>query len=637
MAEKTQSLKGFLKGLISVTNRFSTPKGANIQLSNLLLNERGALQTCDGSAIISQLPGGNVGSIIALSVYVDPNPANLPKVVGLVPSPAAPSNHVDLWNFSTNPATLLISLIVRDPNWNHCQMFNFAGQMVITLGPDSPAMFYTEPGGLPTITQISTTNLWQPNHPYRVGDMVQGNTITHGIFAFQVVKAGSDFADVQGGVSGAVEPTWPFPVSNFPQPGVVDNTVLWKLYGPSANNNVVGLSGNLALAVTPLGSAHGISHEGFLWFFGTSTTESGNGCDGPMSLRQSHLNSATEWPGIYAAFVGKDDGQVATGVGSFTIAEAGIAPQGGLVLFKEFSTYNVTGSFQETSFAITPVKTDLGCVAPRSIQFVPGFGLMRLTHMGVALYDGVQDQLVSEDIRSYIFGGFGTTGINWSQVQNARSTINSNPPMFLMAIPIGNNTWPTRILCYDLILKVWTVVDLPFQISSLFQARIPTTLGQNSNFQAPVTYMGGANDGIVRRWQAGDTPIWDTGKIVDWSLTTPEIGSSTVGRLFFKQCTVRLHAPQASPITFQPIYGNLASTSQTQIPKLIGPVSQGPSQGSTDTVATYEGDLDLAARFVQAVTGQTERIVLSGVGRVTIESIELDVVEKPSIPLGQPV
>lgn len=628
MAAKEQSLKGFFKGLISVTNRFSTPKGANIIMSNLLLNERGALQTCDGSAIVSQLPGGLTVPIVCIATYVNPNNLNA-KVVALVENA---SDQYALYDLSTNPATVLVANIPRDPDWDHPQLFNFAGYLVITCGPASNAQIYTEVAGTPgTIQPMTSINTWLPTHPYKVGDMIDaGNG-----FCFQVIKAGTNFVPVQGGVSGGSPPSWPTPTTNpnTPQPFVVDNTVLWQLYGQAP----------LAASSVPPGSAHGISHEGFMWMFGTFLNNTGTGLDGPMSLRQSHLNTVLEWPDIYSAFVGKDDGQVATGVGSFTIAEAGIAPQGGLVLFKTFSTYNVTDSFEGTSFAITPVKTDLGCIAPRSVQFVPGFGLMRLTHMGVALYDGVQDRLVSEDIRSYFFGGFGVTGINWAKAQNARATIVSNPPMYILAIPTGSNTWCNRILCYDLIVGSgqqgggWTVVDLPFTISSLFQARIPTALGSDHPFQIPVTYMGGATDGVVRRWQAGDTPIWDNGTIVSWSVTTPEIGSSTVGRLFFKEATIRLHAPQATNITFTPTYGSVTATPQTRLATPIGPVSQGPSGGSPDTVGTYEGDLDLTVRYVQGVTGQTERVTVSGSGRVTIESIELNIVEKPTMPLGQPV
>ena len=623
MAIKTQSLRGFLRGLISVTNRFSTPKGANILMSNLLMNERGALQTCDGSVVTSVLPGGITQPILALAYYVDPNfiAANN-KLVGLVVQTATT---VQLYNFSTNPATLLISNIAIDSGWMHPQMFNFAGQLVITLGYGTEPQLYTEPGGIPTITTLSTTNLWKANHRYQIGDIIDA---LNG-HSFQVVSIGGVTTPAQGGISGGTVPMWPVPGGN-PNPYAFDNTIVWQLLGPNS----------LAADLLPTGGAHGISHEGAMWLFGTWTSENANAADGPMSLRQSHLNSPDEWPAIYAAFIGKDDGQRATGIGSFTIAEAGIAPQGGLVLFKDYSTYNLTANFANSSFAINPVKTDLGCVAPRSVQFVPAMGLARLSHLGVAIYDGVQDQLISEEIRPYILGGFGVTGMNTAQADNARSALVSNPPMYTLAIPTGTNTWCSRILAYDLIQKSWSVVDLPFQISSFTQIRVPTDFSSGGQAAFPITYMGGAADGKVRRWQAGDASNWDTGAAVAWSVTTPEVGNDTTGRIYFRRTTIRLHAPSAPTIKFTPIYGNDNGPVQSRVGQEIGPVSSGPNQGGNQgqqTEATYEGDNDYIIRFTQGVTGQTQRITLSGTGRVTLESIEMDLVPKPSLPLGQPV
>lgn len=622
---KTQSLRGFLKGVINVTNRFSTPKGAFIQMSNLLMNERGALQTCDGTVVTSVLPSSHTYPILALALFVDPGFAYT-KLVGLA---QVSSTSLNLYNFSTNPATLLISGITCDSGWLHPQMFNFAGNLVITLGFGTPAILYTEPGATPTTTALTATTVWQASTYYTVGTQI----IASNGYAFEVVTPSTDFSPLQGGVSGSTQPTWPSPTTSNANPIVFDNQIVWRLSGVAS----------LASTILPPGCAHGISHEGALWFFGTWPSENSDGADGPMSLRQSQLNSTSGWVGIYAAFIGKDDGQRATGIGSFTIAEAGIAPQGGLVLFKDYSTYNVTAQFASTSFAIQPVKTDLGCVAPRSVQFVPGYGLFRMTHMGIAMYNGVQDQLVSEDIRPYILGGFGVTGIDWANVANCRSALTANPPMYVCAIPSGaynTTTWCNRLLCYDLIQKAWSVVDLPFSISSIQQIRVPTGFGSNS--VQTITYLGGSADGKLRRWQFGDPSLWDnpgSTNPIAWSLTTPEIGTDATGRLACQRTTVRLHAPSATPITFAPTYGSSTGRTQTQTPSFTGPVSFGPNSGANQgeqAVGTYEGDNDYIARFEQEVVTQTERVRISGTNRVTLEAIELEITPKKTMPLGQP-
>lgn len=622
MPNKKESLRGFIKGVINVSNRFNLPKGAFIAMSNLLMNERGALQTCDGTVTTSILPSSKTDPILTLSYYVDPGfDATKNKIIGLTQKS---STLLSLYNFSTNPATLLLDNIGVDNGWVHPQLFNFAGAVVLTSGFAQVAALYTEPAGIPTLTAISATNAWIANHHYTIGDQI----LASNGFAFEAVTPTQDFSPLQGGVSGGSPPTWPSPSSSNPNPIVFDGTVVWRLSG----------EGQLAGVITPQGCAHGISHEGALWFFGTYPSENSNGADGPMSLRQSHLNSTTEWPGIYAAFIGKDDGQRATGIGSFTIAEAGIAPQGGLVLFKDYSTYNLTANFASTSFAINPVKTDMGCIAPRSVQFVPGMGLVRLTHLGVALYDGRGDQLISEEIRPYILGGFGVTGISTTNAANSRSALVANPPMYVLAIPTGSNTWCSRLLCYDLILKAWNVVDLPFQISSIQQIRIPSTTFAGTPFP-PITYLGGAADGILRRWQAGDASTWDTGASVAWSLTTPEIGGEASGRLYCRRTTLRMHASTAPSVTLQPTYGSVTGPSQTKTAQQINPVSFGPNQGGNQGeqgAATYEGQNDYIDVFQQGVTAQTERLTISGSGRVTLEAIELEVQPKQSVPLGQP-
>jgi len=648
MPIKKESVKGFVKGLIAVANRFSAQKGSNLLMSNLLMNERGALQTCDGTLPVSVLPGGNTNSIITLGTFVDPV-TFISRPVGLVENTAT---KVDLYDFSTNPATLLIASITRDSGWHSCQLFNFAGSMVITLGPGSLAQLYTEPSGTPTLTALTSTNAWQANRIYQVGDIVDaGNGYAYQALNLSTYASAGYIGNVTM-LSGNAPPTWPLPsysntnanVPAFDQvhPTVTDNTIVWRLIGGVLAAGGGGNTNSMASYLLPPGAAHGISHQGFLWFFGTDKTENVNGADGPMSLRQSHLNVPNEWPSMYSAYIGKDDGQPATGIGSFTIAEAGIAPQGGLVLFKEYSTYNVTANFGSgpSVFSIQPVKTDMGCIAPRSVQWVPGYGIMRLTHMGVSLYDGTQDRIVSEDVRPYIFGGFGITGINQQRAHHSRSAIVVNPPLYIIAIPTVGNDWCSRLLCYDLILQAWTVVDLPFQISSLFQVRLSNVV--EGTYSLPTVYMGGSSDGIVRRWQAGDQPLWDgnANAPVNWSLTTPEIGGDATGRLYFRRTTVRLHAPQTPQITLTPIYGSRTGAPNTKTAVPINPISFGPSSGGNQgqqAIGTYEGETDYIVRFTQGVTGQTERVTVAGTGRVTLEAIELDIVPRPAIPLGQPV
>src|SRR5208337_4980401 len=116
---------------------------------------------------------------------------------------------------------------------------------------------------------------------------------------------------------------------------------------------------------------------------------------------------------------------------------------GSLVAFKFRVPYQITGVFGATNFAIQPVSSDMGCLAPRSMQFVPGYGLMRWTHLGVAIFNGVKDELISEPIRPFLFPSNDSqyadiTTVDPSYVAISWSSVTASPPMYVMLAPIGS-------------------------------------------------------------------------------------------------------------------------------------------------------------------------------------------------------
>src|SRR5208282_683751 len=124
---------------------------------------------------------------------------------------------------------------------------------------------------------------------------------------------------------------------------------------------------------------------------------------------------------------------VGTGLATFTIAESGITPTGSLVAFKDYSTYQIIGIFGSESFAIIQAQTDLGCIATDTIQFIPGFGIARLSHLGPAIFNGVRDQLFGEELRPYIFGGEpDIVPVDATQIANCFSAQTTNPPMYVL-------------------------------------------------------------------------------------------------------------------------------------------------------------------------------------------------------------
>jgi len=301
---------------------------------------------------------------------------------------------------------------------------------------------------------------------------------------------------VQSGTTGATEPSWPTGGLSSIGQNVASGSAIFQ---------VAGLLN--AAAPPPPGCAHLIVYAGELWMLDTAPSNTSSGLDGPCSLRASSINNPNSWNPVNQAFLDKDDGTEGMGLAKFTITAQGIPPEGSLVAFKNYQGYQIIGVFGATQFAIQAISSDMGCISPRTLLFVPGFGISRMTHLGIATFNGVQDILVSEQIRPYLFptndsvySDITVIDSNWISVAWGAQT--ANPPMYCLAVPIGNSGGQlTRILCFDLVMKIWGIVDLPFAISTMSQFK---SVSAN-----PVTIIGGFSDGLLSRWQAGDIN-WDT-------------------------------------------------------------------------------------------------------------------------------
>jgi hypothetical protein len=450
-------------------------------------------------------------------------------------------------------------------------------------------------GGTSTTTAIPITNSFAPAFPtWSAATSYSTNSIvTPTVANLHYYKA------IQGGVSGGVQPI--FPTGTGAQ--VNDGAIIWQ---------EVGLT-NLA-APAPPGAGHFTVYAGSLWVFNTSPTNTSTGIDGPCSLRMSDVNNPLSWNPINQAFLDKDDGTEGTGIAAFTITAQGIPPQGSLVAFKNYATYQIVGIFGSPNLAIQRIKSDMGCLAPRSIQFVPGFGLARFTHLGFGVFDGVDDRIISEDIRPFLFGtsDFSETDIVvldslWQSVIWGFQT--ANPPMYCVAIPIGNsNSQLTRIFCYDLVLKAWAApIDLPFPISTAAQFR---TISAN-----PVTILGGFSDGLLSRWQAGDQQ-WDVGGTgartpsnVVWSVKCPEVFAQNIEQeLNCRRVAIKgIATNQVSKIT-------------------VTPVVNGVSKQPQSYTIPAAGDFKLPASFM--LDGERFSAIISGSGQLELSRPVFHISEK---------
>jgi hypothetical protein len=576
------------------------------------------------------------------------------------------------------------------------QIVQFANKAFLALGNGFPAQIFTDPS---TVTAISNTFTsvypdWQTATIYAIGDIIKPSVNNAGGFIFKAT---------QGGTSGGAAPT--FPQTQNQQ--VADNKIIWQ---------------NIGLGSTvpaPRGAAHVVVYAGSLWVLNTNPTTTSDNLDGPSALRMSDLNNPTSWNPLNTAFLDRDDGDQGTGLAAMTIAESGIPPTGSLIAFKNFKTFQINGVFGSSNFSIQRAQTDMGCIAPRSIEFCPGFGIIRLSHLGFSLFDTTRDKVLSDDIRPFLFSDSLLPDINsmdWNFAYFSKAAQTADPPMYVAAIPIallnlpstggatgfslalvvdvasdwiqGNYFWRvyqavgpssfravsnevqfnvfiaqrdvqftppstvpagvtgyrvfcgtssgnytrfqdcsatspttfigfadmpnsgspqvgtgglTRLCCYDLVLKAWAIIDLPFSISVLRQVRAPGT--------EPITIIGGFNDGSVRRIQANDA-TWD-GTPINWSFRPAEIlGSGGTSRVFYERVAIRgLGDP--STIQLVPTYNGTDDVSQAPMNYTFGSNQ-------------FQSMLDLLT------TAMNAHVTVNGSGRVEIDALDYEVEQLPA-------
>lgn len=666
---KVVSQKGFLKGVISSMDRFNVTKGAVQRASNFLLDQRGALTVCNGTGVVATDTSGTVvgNPILEMGLFVDPT--NLANPYPLMAAPQSPNlMGIFQWALGLNPYSTFtnIQTIPNTPNWDMPQMVNFAGVFVIACGNGTPVVKMTT---LPSLGG-SFTNLgggtigggtplvvvppWQPNTFYAIGQRIaepDGNSV---LSTWQVVNVNiSGSSALPGGITSNSSGIGSGGMSGTTEPNFGNDQAAIKGTGQTAHDNqIIWMClkedhGDLAKQFPPLGAQHIIKHANSLWAWNTSpvTTISSGSMDGPSVLRMSDPNNADSWPVGNTTIIGKDDGTQGTGLATFTIAEAGITPSGTLVVFKDYSTYTITGVFQASDFATNQVKTDMGCLAPRSIQFATGFGVIRFSHLGFALFDGINDRLISEEVRNYIYGDKATFGVDFSRLSKARATLTTNPPLYVCSMPTTDGL-TTRIFCYDLVMRAWMIIDymngnyptLPngsqYPVTCMTQFRPPQVSGRNA--QTFIADFGPGNVASIRRFQAGvGDAAWDATNPptpIAWSFRPPEVGEPG-SRAYFRRANVRLTAPGPGQIT-----GNFNIGEESQPPNVRNEGGAGPSSGTAPNIATtanYYGNEDLGVALDVHQTGPSLNGTYSGSGQANIEGVDYHISAKQPRPFGQ--
>lgn len=354
----------------------------------------------------------------------------------------------------------------------------------------------------------------------------------------------------------------------------------------------------------PPGAKHGEFHLGALWLWNTNSTTTS--LDGPSSLRASSTNNMNDWPNANQLFISKDDGQVGMGMSPFTIVETGIAPTSTLILFKNFSGYQVTGVFGASNFSVQPIKSDMGCIAPRTIQFVSGFGIIRLTHKGFALYNGVEDRLISEEMRPAIFGGHDFTGVDQTTIGRSWAAQSQNPPLYVAACPLAGAAL-TRLFIYDLIRRGWSICTVPVDITCLNI--------YFSRSQSPIIHAGSATGGKILRMFDVDTD--DDGAAISWSLKTRAFfAGNQMTPSYWRRAQLSFNVEPNTTLSVTPIVDRAVREPQI----FTVPDSSPPGDHTVDVVISP--DIMETAHVVQ--------LLVEGESHAHLRGLEFHVSPKPS-------
>jgi hypothetical protein len=211
------------------------------------------------------------------------------------------------------------------------------------------------------------------------------------------------------------------------------------------------------------------------------------------------------------------------------------------------------------------------------------------------VFDGINDRLISEDIRPYLFGGVDSEAdlvpVDPRYLYLSQSAQTVSPPMYMCAMPLtGQAGQLTRLFCYDLVMKAWTVLDLPW---------VMTSLGAMAGGEGYPLILAGRADGTIQRLQSRDLN-WDQGgsgqSAVAWSFRTPDLfGEGGTQRMFYEQATITGYGSAAMA---QSIVARLWLDGQQLGAQAIDLIPQGGSNLFTAKVrifrSGYRAHLDVA-------------------------------------------
>ena len=145
-------------------------------------------------------------------------------------------------------------------------------------------------------------------------------------------------------------------------------------------------------------------------------------------------------PGRWGTFL--QDGEIRPDPTGSQITGLASVP-GGLLAFTENSTFMIVPSTDGRYFQVATLHSTIGCVAPSSIQTLPGGVTVWLGHGGFYAYAGDSVQKISEPIQYY------TDKINAPRAMQAVSAIDHDTGEYICWVPFGNSKVNNHAFVFD--------------------------------------------------------------------------------------------------------------------------------------------------------------------------------------------
>jgi len=212
----------------------------------------------------------------------------------------------------------------------------------------------------------------------------------------------------------------------------------------------------------------------------------------PYRLNFSGVYDYNSWPDVNYMYIGSSRDNITNM----------ISQEGRLIIFKDHSTYILTGQSFE-NFAIEQVSNDIGCVGPRAAISVGG-GLFLVSHRGIMGFDGVNFEDLSspviknlwESLRVSPYGPYG-------RLDQVSIMYWNNLLLFYFGSTPQEYPWPgnTLTLAYDLTTGAFWPWDISAETHEIFLELEGDTL-------YPHKYLAGSDSGVIKSFDKKSETVW---------------------------------------------------------------------------------------------------------------------------------